>query len=330
MSTGLPVSLACWDYDRTRALQEGRVVPDGMDLTYIQIPAVETFFRMVKNREFDVAEMSLSSYVLSLLTDSPFVAIPVFPSRSFRHNSIYVRADGPISEPMDLVGATVGIPEYQVTAAVWIRGMLAEEYDVAISSVKYRIGGLHNAGRVDKIKLNLPSDIDYQQIPATQNLNDMLLAGEIDALYTPRTPDAFLHRDPRVRRLFADPKAAEMQYFRKTGIFPIMHTVVIRRELYERQPWIAGSLLKAFEESKRLTTERLNQSAASVHMLPWLYADVEEAQETLGRDFWPYGFKSNTETLKTFLRYSYEQGLATRILTPEELFAPETLETVII
>ena len=330
MSTRLPISLACWDYDRTRALQEGRVVPDGIDLTYVQIPAVETFFRMVRNREFDVAELSLSSYVISLLDDSPFIAIPVFPSRAFRHNSIYVRSDGPVVDPRDLVGATVGIPEYQVTAAVWIRGILAERHEVPVSSVKYRIGGLHNPGRVEKLKLNLPADIDYEQIPETHTLNEMLVSGEIDALYTPRTPNAFIERDPAVKRLFTDSKHAEQSYYRETGIFPIMHTIVIRRDLYEQHPWLAASLLKAFQESKRLTLERLGQSAAFTHMLPWLYDHVEEAQGLMGSDYWPYGVDANETVLKAFLQYSYDQGLSSRLLDVRELFAPETLESVII
>jgi 4,5-dihydroxyphthalate decarboxylase len=324
------VSVACWDYDRTRALQEGRVVPEGVDLTYVQVRSVETFFRMVRNREFDVAEMSLSSYVLSLLDDSPFIAIPVFVSRAFRHNSIYVHADGPVSEPRDLVGATVGIPEYQVTGAVWVRGMLAERHGVPVNSPRYRIGGLHQGGRVEKIELNLPADIDYQLIPPDATLNDLLVSGEIDALYTPRTPDAFLQRDPRVRRLFQNPRVVEEEYFRDTGIFPIMHTVVIRRDLYERHKWLAYSLYKAFEESKRLMLERLEQAAASVHMMPWLYADVEDAQALLGRDFWPYGLEPNRHGLEVFLRYSHAQGLASRVLEPEELFAPETLASVVV
>jgi 4,5-dihydroxyphthalate decarboxylase len=330
MGSRLSVSLACWDYDRTRALQDGRVVPEGVDLTYVQVRSVETFFRMVRNQEFDVAEMSLSSYVISLLDDSPFIAIPVFVSRAFRHNSIYVHADGPVSEPADLVGATVGIPEYQVTGAVWVRGILAERYGVPVASPRYRIGGLHNSGRVEKIKLSLPQDIDYQMIPEGRTLNDMLLSGEIDALYTPRTPDAFVQRDPRIRRLFRQPRAEEERYFRDTGIFPVMHTIVLRRDLYERHPWLAFSLYKAFDESKQLMLDRLEQAAASVHMLPWLYADVEEAQVLLGRDFWPYGLERNADGLNVFLRYSYEQGLASKLLDAAELFAPETLSAVIV
>lgn len=330
MSSLLPISLACWDYDRTRALQEGKVLVDGVDLTYVQIPAVETFFRMVRNREFDVAEMSLSSFVLSLLDDAPFVAIPVFPSRAFRHNSIYVRVDGPVETPEDLVGATVGIPEYQVTAAVWVRGILAERHGVPVPSVKYRIGGLHNAGRVEKLELDLPADIDYQQIAGDKTLNEMLVSGEIDALYSPRTPEAFVHRDPRVRRLFPNPKAVEEQYLRETGIFPIMHTVVIRRELYEAQPWLAGSLLKAFEEAKCVALARLDQSAAFVHTLPWLYANVEEAQALIGADYWPYGVEKNRRTLHASLRYSYDQGIAKRLLDVEQLFTPETAESVLV
>jgi 4,5-dihydroxyphthalate decarboxylase len=327
----LPVSLACWDYDRTRALQDGNVVPDGIDLRYVQTPAAETFFRMIHHQEFDVAEMSLSTYILSLESDEPpFVAIPVFPSRAFRHNSIYIHEGGRVSEPGDLAGATVGIPEYQVTAAVWIRGILAERHGVPVESVAYRIGGLHSPGRVEKMALDLPADIDYAHIGPDQTLNDMLVSGEVDAVYTPRTPDAFVQGRPEVRRLFENPREVEATYFAETGIFPVMHTVVIRRELYEQNPWMATSLYKAFNESKRLVESRLSQSAALVHMLPWLYADVEEARARMGQDYWPYGLDANAHGLEVFLRYSYEQGLAKRQFTAAELFAPETHEFVII
>jgi len=285
---------------------------------------------MTQRQEFDVAEMSLSSYAISLLKDSPFIAIPVFPSRAFRHNSIYVNTAGPVKTPGDLRGAVVGIPEYQVTAAVWVRGILAEMHGVPVESVHYRIGGLHHPGRVEKIKLDLPPEVDYQQIADTATLNEMLVSGQIDALYTPRTPDSFIEGRPEVARLFADPKTAESAYFQDTGVFPIMHTIVIRRELYDRHRWIAGSLFKAFEASKQLVLDRLNQSAAFAHMLPWLYANVEEARSALGDDFWPYGIDRNRATLDTFLRYSHEQGLTDRQLEVGELFAPETSDFVII
>jgi len=285
---------------------------------------------MARFREFDAAELSLSSYVISLGQDAPFVAIPVFPSRSFRHNGIYVRAGGGISEPADLAGRLVGVPEYQLTAAVWIRGILAEHYGVAVESVRYRTGGLHQPGRTDKIRHAAPPGVEIEPIPPGATLDGMLAEGGLDALYSPRTPRRFAAGDPRVRRLFADPRAEEERYFTETGIFPIMHVVVLRRDIYERRPWLAQSLYKAFEEARAATAARMRETAAPRYMLPWLYADVERTQALMGPDFWPYGLAANECTLSTFLRYSHEQHLARKLLEPADLFAPETCETNVV
>ena len=324
----LALTLACWNYDRTRALFDGRVRPDGIDLTCLDLPVEETFFRMLRHHEFDVAEMSLSSYVVSLFADDPpFVAIPVFPSRFFRHSCIYVNAAAGIARPDDLVGRTVGTPEYQMTAPVWIRGILADAYGVPVDSVSYVTGGLEEPGRQEKLALHLPPGIHVRAIGPEQTLSAMLAAGEIDALHTARAPSSFLAGDGRVRRLFEDFPAVEREYFRRTRIFPIMHTVVIRRQIYRRHPWIAQSLVKAFTAAQRAAYDDLAQTAALKIMLPWLTAHVEETRREMGSDFWPYGLARNTEALATFLRYSHEQGLSPRRLTPEELFAPETLES---
>jgi 4,5-dihydroxyphthalate decarboxylase len=324
----LPISLACWNYDRTRALLEGRVHVDGIDLTYLNLPVEETFFRMLRYREFDVAEMSLSSYVVSLFSDaSPFVAIPVFPSRFFRHSCIWVNRDRGIREPKDLVGKRVGVPEYQMTAAVWVRGILGDEYGVPVSSVGYFTGGQEEPGRTEKLKLSLPPDVRVEAIPAGKTLSKMLDTGEIDALYAPRMPSTFLHGSGSVRRLFEDYAAVEREYFRKKRIFPIMHTVVLRRDVYEKHPWVAQSLYKAFVCAQREAYEELYEAAALKFMLPWLIQHVEDTRALMGEDFWPYGADANLNTLETFLRYSQEQGLSKRRLTPKELFAPETLES---
>jgi 4,5-dihydroxyphthalate decarboxylase len=324
----LPLTLACWRYDRTRALVDGRVRPDGIDLTCLDLPVEETFFRMLRHREFDVAEMSLSSYVVSLFADEPpFVAIPVFPSRFFRHSCIYVNAAAGIARPADLVGRTVGTPEYQMTAPVWIRGILADDHDVPVTSVTYATGGLEEAGRPEKLALALPPDIQVRRIGPTETLSAMLAAGDIDALYTARAPSSFVGGGGRVRRLFEDFPAVERAYFRRTGIFPIMHTVVIRREIYDRHRWIAQSLSKAFAAAQREAYDDLAQTAALGTMLPWLPAHLEETRREMGADFWPYGAAPNAAALETFLRYSHEQGLSRRRLSPDELFAPETLES---
>jgi 4,5-dihydroxyphthalate decarboxylase len=327
MSARVPLTLACWDYDRTLPLANGDIRPEGADLTYLTLPVEETFFRMARYREFEVAELSLSSYVISLGQDAPFVAIPVFPSRAFRHNGIYVSAASGIQAPADLAGRLVGVPEYQVTAAVWIRGILAERHGVPVDSVRYRTGGLHEAGRTDKISHGAPPGVDIQPIPPGRTLAGMLADGEIDALYSPRTPRPFADGDPRVRRLFADPRDEEEKYYAATGIFPIMHVIVLRRDVYERWPWLAQSLYKAFEEARILTAARMAETAATRYMVPWLYADLERTHQLMGADFWTYGLAANQLTLRTFLRYSHEQGLASRHLDPAELFAPETRET---
>jgi 4,5-dihydroxyphthalate decarboxylase len=325
----VPLTLACWDYDRTFALASGEVRPEGIDLTYLSLPVEETFFRMLRYREFDAAEMSLSSYVLSLLgTDPPFIAIPAFTSRAFRHNSIYVNADSGITAPAELHGRTVGVAEYQLTANVWVRGILAEHYGLPVDSVRYRTGGLHEPGRVAKVSHAPPPGVDIEPIPPARTLSDMLATGEIDAIYTPRTPDVFVQG--RARRLFADPRVEEERYFAATGIFPIMHVVVLRQDVYAARPWLAQSLFKAFEESRRAAEARLGETAASRYMLPWLYAEAERTIELMGGNFWGYGLSGNETALGTFLRYSHDQGLATRLIEPAELFAPETTEAFLI
>jgi len=254
----LALSLACWNYDRTRALMDGTIRPDGIDLTYLNLPVEETFFRMLRNREFDVAEMSLSSYTVSMFREPrPFVAIPIFPSRMFRHSSIYINTGSGIREPKDLVGKRVGTPEYQMTAPVWIRGILAEHYGVPVDSVTYCTGGEEEPGRSEKLKLDLPPSIRVEPIGAGQTLSAMLASGEIDALHTARMPSTFVTAPDKVKRLFPDFVDVEKAYFRKTGIFPMMHTVAIRREVYEKNRWIAQSLYKAFAASQKATYEDL-------------------------------------------------------------------------
>lgn len=325
----VPITLACERYDRTEALRDGRVVPAGVDLTYLPQQVEETFFRMARFQEFDAAEMSLSSYVIGLTREVPFVAIPVFPSRFFRHSGIYVSEASGITAPADLVGKRVGLAEYQLTANVWIRGILADEYDVPVDSVSYYNGGLHEPGRPEKLKVDLPG-VSIEPIGPGQTLSDLLATGEIDAVYTPRVPRSFEAGDGRVRRLFEPSGGAEVAYFQRTRIFPIMHVVVLRRDVYERNRWLARSFLEAFAEAKRLCEANLAETAALRYMLPWLLDEVDRTKSIMGEDFWSYGLEPNRHVLETFLRYSYDQGLAARALEPEELFAPETLEVTLI
>jgi len=323
----LRLTLACWDYDRTRALADGRVVPEGVDLSFLPLHVEETFFRMLRNSEFDAAELSLSSYCVSLSRPNPpFVAIPVFPSRFFRHSCVFVSTRSGIAEPRDLVGRRIGVPEYQMTAPVWIRGILADEYGVAPASVTYFTGGEEEPGREEKLKLNLPPQFKVVPIGPTQTLSAMLADGEIDALYTARTPSTFYSRPADVRRLFPDFVAVEKAYFERTGIFPIMHVIALRRAVYEANRWLARSLSKAFEAAQALTYANLAVTSALTTMLPWQLAAVEEARAVLGDDWWPYGVARNRTVLDTFLRYHHAQGLSARQLEVEELFAPETFE----
>lgn len=324
----LKINFGCWDYDRTRAMQRGQVQLSGINLNYVEMPVEETFFRMLRHKEFEASEMSLSSYVISCFQpDPPFIAIPVFPSRMFRHSCIYVNSESEIREPKDLIGKRVGNPEYQMTAPTWIRGILAEHYGVPVDGVSYYTGGEEEPGRSEKLKLDLPPNVKVQSIGPTQTLSQMLLDGEIDALYTARMPSCFLQGKGKVKRLFPDYASVERDYFRQTGVFPIMHTVVLRRDIYAANRWAAQSLMKALVEAQDLAYQALSDTTALTTMLPWLTSHVEEVRAEMGDDFWPYGFNKNEATLGTFLRYSYEQGLSKQLLEPHDLFAPETMES---
>lgn len=324
-------TMACQAYDRMQPLRDGTVRVGGARLNFLDLPVEETFFRMLRHHEFDVAELSLSSYVLTLAQGAPFVAVPVFPSRAFRHSGIYVRADSPIEDPADLNGATIGVPEYQITASVWIRGILAEHHGLPVSSVRYRTGGLDQPGRVEKLRLNLPPDIDVQPIGPTDTLSRLLVDGELDAVYSARNPGPFnTPGGGGIRRLFREPQAVELEYHAKTGIFPIMHTLVIRRDVHERNPWLAGELVKACQVAKEVGLAGIGETAALRYALPWLWVEAERTRAALGENWWPYGLAPNRTTLETFLRYSHEQGLAARRYDPQELFAPESLSAVVV
>lgn len=328
----LRLTLACWNYDRTRALMDGAVpgaVPiEGIELNYLNLPVEETFFRMLRHREFDLAEMSLSSYTVSLSRENPpFIALPVFPSRYFRHSCIYVHSGSGIREPQDLIGKRIGNPEYQMTAPVWIRGIMSDEYGVPVTSPTYLSGGEEQPGRSEKIALSLPPEIRTQTIPEDKTLSQMIETGEIDALYTARAPSSFERGSGKVLRLFPEYQKVEQAYYQKTKIFPIMHIIAIRRDVYERNPWVVQSLYKAFVKAQREAYDDLHQTAALKITLPWLNSHVEETEKIMGRDFWSYGLQPNEHVLRTFLRYHHEQGLSKRLLEPRELFAPEALES---
>ena len=321
------LTLACWDYDRTRALMDGSVAPDGIELVYLNQPVEETFFRMMRHQEYDCSEMSLSSYVASLDRSNAFVAIPVFPSRFFRHSCIFVSAKSGIRKPEDLKGRRIGVPEYQMTAPVWIRGILSDDYGVKVTECEHFSGGEEEPGRDEKLKINVPSTIRLKPIPGDKTLSRMLADGELDALVTARAPSTFASRPNDVKRLFPNYVEVEKEYYRRTKIFPTMHTVVVRRDVYEKNPWVAQSLYKAFTAAKARAYELYAQTAALPAMIPWLVSHIEEIRKEIGEDWWPYGLEPNRKALQTFLRYHHEQGLSKKLRTPEELFARETLST---
>jgi 4,5-dihydroxyphthalate decarboxylase len=321
----IPLTLACSLYDRTVALALGRVRPAGIDLTYLDMPVEEVFWRMNRHNEFDASEMSLSSYIIRRSRgDDSFVAIPVFTSMYFRHSCIFVNAPAGIERPQDLKGKRVGIPEYHMTAALWIRGFLEDDYGVRPSDVHWYQGGLEQPGRIEKLAISIPG-LEITPIKADQTLSAMLLSGELDAMMAACAPSSF--DGERVRRLFPDFRTVEADYYRRTGIFPIMHTVVIRRQVLDRFPWVARSLYDAFCLAKERALAELSSFArAHAVTLPWLVAEVEATRDLMGEDYWPYGLEPNRKALEALVRYSYSQGLAERLLPIEDLFAPSTLD----
>jgi 4,5-dihydroxyphthalate decarboxylase len=326
----LDLTLACWDYDRTQALKDGSVKPDGIDLRYLTVFPAETFLRMVKFREFDVSELGFKFYVSSLLQEKPpFIAIPVFPLRLFRHSCIFVNSDAGIENPGDLAGKRIGEPfAYGHDAAIWARGVLSDEYGVPPASASYHVGAVDPGLRRDFAPFLPSADIRVEPLKDGQTLDAMLEAGDIDALYSAITPPSFLKGSPKVRRLFPDYERVERDYFAKTGIFPIMHVVVIRRDIYDKHRWLAQSLTRAFKEAKEKALRAYADNTTYMNAwtgIPWLTSHLEENKRLMGADPWPYGVAPNRAAIDAFLRYHQEQGLSARRLPADEIFAPETL-----
>ena len=310
----LALTLAINPYDHVRDLR-----PQGIDLLVLDLPIEEIFFRFTKFREWDASEMSFGKAVSLLSEERPdIVAIPVFPSRVFRHSAIYTGRNSSIKKPKDLEGKRVGIPEWAQTAGIYVRGMLQHEYGVDLAAIDWWQAGVREPGRVEKVELKLPKGVKIAAMPE-RSLSEMLAAGDLDAVISAR--------DPGGERLFADYQQIEADYFRKTRIFPIMHVVVLRRPVYERDRWIAMNLLKAFDEAKRRSQRRIAEIGVSHAPVPWMAEHVRRWRALAGEDFWPYGVEPNRPTLEAFLQYAFEQGVGSKRLAVEDLFARETLES---
>lgn len=324
----LQLSVAMGDYDRTRALLDGNVQIDGVDPVYMTLSPEETFFRAFRNIEFDITEMSFSSYLLKASQGiSDYVAIPVFLSRAFRHTSIYVRTDI-IKSPEDLNGRRIGIPEYQLTANVWARALLEDDYGVSPSSVTWVRGGIDEPGRPEKIKLQLPDSITLESAPEGDTISALLDRGDIDGFIAPRPPGGAAAANPNVGWLFPDPTATAKDYFKRTGIFPIMHVVGIRKTLLEQHPWLANAVYKAFEQAKAFALSRLADTSATKVTLPFVEEQLKAAKALMGEDYWSYGVTPNRTTLEAFVRHHHGQGLSSKLMSVDEIFHPATYETV--
>jgi 4,5-dihydroxyphthalate decarboxylase len=313
----LKLTLACGNYDRTRALIDGSVQPEGIDLNYVPLGPGEIFWRMLNNEEFDASEMSLSTYtILRSQGDARFIALPVFPSRVFRHGCVYVHADAGISKPQDLKGKRIGVGDYQMTAAVWVRGLLQHEYHVLPEEVHWVTAAPVCAG------IDLPAPVRISHIDARQNLEQMLETGEIDALASVVMPKSLFAEKAVVKRLFPNYREVETDYYRRTRIFPIMHTLVLKTEVFHREPWAAIALYKAFVQAKDLNYKRLYDTNALAASLPWLVDEIENARRIFGPEIWDYSIEGSRPTLEAFVHYLDEQKLTRRRMTVEELFAP--------
>jgi 4,5-dihydroxyphthalate decarboxylase len=324
----LELSVAVGDYDRTRPLIDGSVAIDGVRPVVMTLSPEEIFFRAFRHAEFDICELSLSSFAVKTAAgDCPYAGVPAFVSRAFRHTSIYVRKDR-IRRPEDLRGRRVGVGEYQLTANVWARAILADDHGLAATDVTWVRGGLEEPGRPEKIALDLPPSIRLEAAPAGATLSGMLAAGEVDGIVSPRMPSCHADGTADVGWLFDDPMAAGRDYWRRTGIFPIMHLVGVRRRLAERHPWLPAAVLKAFTRAKAVALERLADTAATKVTLPFVEEQLAAARALMGTDYWSYGLAANVATLEAFLRHHHAQGLSPRLLTPAELFHPSTHETV--
>jgi 4,5-dihydroxyphthalate decarboxylase len=320
----LNLSVAIGDYDRNRPLLDGAVKIDGVDPVFMKLVPEEIFFRAFRSQDFDICELSLSSFTLkTALGNCPYVGIPAFVSRCFRHTSIFVRTDR-IKKPQDLKGRRVGVPEWQLTANVWARAILEDDFGVKPSDMRWVRGGISDAARPEKIAIQLPPGVHMDDAPEGTTISELLLKGEIDGFIAPRAPAL---PSPNIGWLFPDPMAAGKDYYKRTGIFPIMHLIGVKRSLAEKHPWLPFAVFKAFNQSKNVALEALSDVAATKVTLPFVEEQLAAARALMGEDFWPYGVEPNRKPLEAFLRHHHAQGISPRVLNVEELFHPATLES---
>jgi len=323
----VPITVACGNYDRTRAIRDGRVKVEGCTTTYLPLYPEEIFFRAFRYHEFDVSELSMSSYTRMVAAGTcDYVGIPAFVSRLFRHSGMYVRADSGIREPKDLKGKRIGLPEYQITAVVWMRGIMQHEYGVLPTDIQWRSGGQEEPGRDERTPLKPIPGLDLKPIGKDLTLVNMLGGGELDPLFTARGPSSFLRGEPHIKRLFSDSRAAEQAYYKKTGMFPIMHLIGIKKELVAQYPWLPSSVYKAFCEAKALAMIDLLDVNALMVTHPWLIPETEETMALMGKDFWSYGIHENMKEITALSQYLFEQGLMDRKVAVEELFHKSMFE----
>lgn len=325
----LKFTLACVPSDRTRPILDGRVQVKGCEIVPLNVEPEQIFRRALQERSFELTELSMGSQiVMTARGDAPYVAVPAFLSRVFRHSAIFVRTDRGIAGARDLAGRRIGLPEYQQTAGLWVRGILRDQYGVDTRAIAWRIGGQERAGLGERIALDLPPDLDVGPIGPNDTLNALLASGEIDAIISPRPPSCFVNKTAPVDRLFPNYREVEMDYFRQTRFFPIMHALTVRRDVAEAHPWLPLALFEAFAEAKALSLAELTQNNVWRVTLPWLNSWYDECQALMGPNVWPYGFAANREEIAAMTRYAVEDGLAARAVDPRELFHPSTLDTV--
>ena len=332
MHNDIHLTMATWDYDHVRDLATGLVKPKGIELTHLQMEVEEIFYRFAKSFEWDVSELSFAKYCSIMSQDDPpITGIPVFISRVFRHSAFYIRSDGSIKQSSDLKGKRIGIPEWSQTATVYARGWLHHHGGAKLDEVEWVQAGVNRPGRVEMAHLNLPKGVSYTQVP-DKSLVEMLLSGEIDCMISAHPPHEFEVGNPAIARLFPEVRGVEEAYFDETGIYPIMHTVAIKRDVYEEYPWIARNLMTAFEEARDRSVSRLTSVTASQIPVPWGYENAERVGKKIFGDhgLWPYGIEANRPTIEGFLKYCDEQGVTHRKLKPEELYAPEAMSEFVI